>query len=46
LAVNDTANTVGYRISTYADVGRSPEVFDARVPSIVDVDLYFEDSGL
>ena len=43
--VDDTSNTGGYLIFTYADTARSPEVFDAWVPSIVDVDLYFDESG-
>ncbi len=43
--IDDAANSGGYLIFTYADVERSPEVFDAWVPSIVDVDLYFEGSG-
>jgi hypothetical protein len=43
--IDDTCQTGGYLIFTYADVDRSPEVFDAWVPSIVDVDLYFDDSG-
>jgi hypothetical protein len=43
--VDDGANTGGFVIFTYADLNRSPEVFDVWVESIVDVDLYFDDRG-
>ncbi len=43
--VDDTSKSGGFLIFTYADVDRSPEVFDAWVESIVDVDLYFDESG-
>jgi hypothetical protein len=41
--VDDSRNTGGWLIFTYADLDRSPEVFDAWVESIVDVELYFDD---
>lgn len=43
--VDDAENTGGFLIVTYADADRSPEVFDAWVESIVDVELYFEELG-
>ncbi len=43
--LDDGANTGGFLIFTYADLDRSPEVFDAWVESIVDVELYFDDRG-
>jgi hypothetical protein len=43
--VDDSRNTGGWLIFTYADLHRSPEVFDAWVGSIVDVELYFDDNG-
>lgn len=42
--VDDTTQTGGFLVFTYADTDRSPEVFDAWVPSIVDVELYFDDN--
>jgi hypothetical protein len=41
--VDDSQNTGGFLIFTYADLARSPEAFDAWAPSIVDVELYFDD---
>jgi hypothetical protein len=43
--IDDGANTGGFLIFTYADLDRSPEVFDAWVQSVVDVELYFDDRG-
>lgn len=43
--VDDAENTGGYLIVTYADALRSPEVYDAWVESVVDVELYFEDAA-
>jgi hypothetical protein len=43
--VDDSENTGGYLIMTYADTARSPEVFDTWVESIVDVESLFEESG-
>jgi hypothetical protein len=43
--VDDSENTGGYLIFTYADLDRSPEVFDVWVESIVDAELYFDDHG-
>jgi uridine phosphorylase len=43
--IDDAANTGGYLIFTYADLNRSPEVFDSWVESIVDVDLFFDEAG-
>jgi hypothetical protein len=43
--VDDAENTGGFLIFTYADLNRSPEVFDSWVASIVDVELYFDDAG-
>ena len=42
--IDDAQHTGGFLIFTYADVERSPEVFDAWVESIVDVELYFDDN--
>jgi hypothetical protein len=43
--IDDGPNTGGYLIFTYADMDRSPEVFDGWVESRPDVDRYFEESG-
>lgn len=43
--VDDSERTGGYLIFTYADLDRSPEVFDSWLPSIVDVELFFDDNG-
>jgi hypothetical protein len=43
--VDDAVNTGGFLILTYSDVDRSPEVYDSRVESIVDVELYFGEKG-
>jgi hypothetical protein len=43
--VDDQNNTGGYLIFTYADVNRSPEVFDTWVQSFSDVEAYFDDLG-
>jgi hypothetical protein len=43
--VDDAENTGGYLIVTYADSERAPDVYDAWVESVVDVELYFEDAG-
>lgn len=43
--IDDGQNTGGFLIFTYADAARSPEVFDVWLPSIVDVELYFDDRG-
>ena len=43
--VDDGENTGGFLIVTYADADRSPVVFDAWVESIIEVEMYFEESG-
>lgn len=43
--IDDARNTGGYLIVTYADAARSPDIFDAWVESIVDVELYLEEAG-
>jgi len=43
--MDDTENTGGFLIVTYADAERSPEVFDSWVESIIEVDKYFEELG-
>jgi len=43
--VDDARNTGGFLVFTYADFDRSPEVFDSWLPSIVDVELFFDDNG-
>jgi hypothetical protein len=43
--VDDAENTGGFLIVTYADAERAPDVYDAWVGSVVDVELYFEDAG-
>jgi hypothetical protein len=43
--VDDAENTGGFLIVTYADAERAPDVNDAWVGSVVDVELYFEDAG-
>jgi hypothetical protein len=42
---DDSANTGGYLIFTYADSDRSPEVFDAWVESLGAVQTYFDGFG-
>jgi hypothetical protein len=42
---DDSANTGGFLIFTYADVDRSPEVFDAWVATMADVESYFAESN-
>ena len=43
--VDDSENSGGYLVVTYADVDRSPEVFDTWVESIIDVDVLFDENG-
>jgi hypothetical protein len=43
--VDDNESTGGFLIYTYADDARSPEIFDAWVETIADVESYFEESG-
>ncbi len=43
--IDDFKNSGGFLIFTYADVNRSPEVFDSWVETITDVDQYFDESG-
>jgi hypothetical protein len=43
--IDDFENSGGFLIFTYADMDRSPEVFDSWVQTIIDVDLYFDESG-
>jgi hypothetical protein len=43
--IDDIDNTGGFLIFTYADMNRSPEVFDSWVETIIEVDIYFDESG-
>jgi hypothetical protein len=43
--IDDSQNTGGYLIFTYADAERSPEVFDSWVETFEDVQRYFAESG-
>jgi hypothetical protein len=43
--LDDTTRTGGYLIFTYADIDRSPEVFDSWVENLESVEKYFEESG-
>ena len=43
--LDDFDNSGGYLIMTYADESRSPEVFDAWVENIIDVENFFEESS-
>jgi len=43
--VDDAESTGGFPIVTYADADRAPEVSDASVEFIVEVELHFEESG-
>ena len=43
--VDDSDNTGGFLIFTYADEHRSPEVFDAWVSTLAEVDSYFRESN-
>ncbi len=43
--IDDWSNTGGFLICTYADLNRSPEVFDSWVETIIDVDMYFDEAG-
>jgi hypothetical protein len=43
--IDDSENSGGFLIFTYADMDRAPEVFDSWVESIIDVDVYFDASG-
>lgn len=42
--LDDADNTGGFLIFTYADEHRSPEVFDAWVENMDDVQQYFDES--
>jgi hypothetical protein len=39
--IDDTENSGGYAVFSYADMNRSPEVFDDWFPSISDVQHHF-----
>lgn len=41
--IDDHEDSGGYLVLTYADSARSPDVFDAWVESILDVDRYFDE---
>jgi hypothetical protein len=43
--IDDNASTGGFLIYTYANEARAPEVFDAWVETMEDVEKYFEESG-
>ncbi len=43
--LDDTRNSGGFLIFTYADAGRSPEVFDAWVETLADIETYFLESS-
>ena len=42
--LDDSPRTGGYLIFTYADVERSPDVFDSWQATLADVESYFEES--
>jgi hypothetical protein len=41
--IDDHEDSGGYLVLTYSDSDRSPDVFDAWVESIIDVDRYFDE---